>query len=105
MNIERKPEQSNPDELVFENGIPGLWGANGKFHPITTDMGVEIKGEANDPWEKPRLEPTIPNVFSQDSEHPKPIAAENTHSPFTPDNWDTISALMRIINDGYEGTV
>lgn len=105
MNIERKPEQSEQDELVFENGIPGLWGANGKFHPITTDMGVEIKGTANDPWEKPRLEPMIPNIVSEDSGHYESSLPEYNSSPFTPDNWDTISALMRIINHGYGDTV
>lgn len=35
-------------EIEFVHGIPGLRGASGKFHPITTDMGVEVSGSENE---------------------------------------------------------
>ncbi len=61
MGIEQAPKQSFRDELIVENGISGVRGYNrGKFHPITTDMGVEIKGDPSDPTDRPRLQPIIP---------------------------------------------
>lgn len=56
------------DKLEFQNGVPGLWGASGKFHPITTDMGVEITGHESTGV---RLVSTIPEGMVVSSDLPE----------------------------------
>lgn len=43
--IGRRLGEVRSDGIVLHEGVPGLWGASGKFHPVTVDMGVNVVGE------------------------------------------------------------